>query len=224
MYDQVTKYRFIWKPSDRRGEIAFFTNASKDTTKLPILSPEEFSAIAAIFRTGPVFWNGSYFISGEGFSYHTKDIDQFGPFICETNSNAQRIVDLCEQEWPSNSSNCSGFVIAVTSVLGVTLAGDANDIVNAIRSAEWEQISSGNDAKIAADAGKLVVAGLRGDEQVNPDEHGHVVIIVSGPIANDLYPTAYWGKLGGVGEKFKTINYAWRATDRDRVTYAAKTI
>jgi hypothetical protein len=65
------------------------------------------------------------------------------------------------------------------------------------------------------------MAGLRGSEQAHPDAHGHVVVIVDGPLAHDAYPSAYWGKLGGTGAKDKTINWAWTAEDRDRVFYAA---
>jgi len=65
---------------------------------------------------------------------------------------------------------------------------------------------------------------MKGSEQANPDPHGHVVVVVAGPLAHDAYPSAYWGRLGSRGEKNKTINWAWRAEDRDRVSYAKQDI
>lgn len=140
------------------------------------------------------------------------------------NQTAKRIIDVCEDEWTANKNDCSGFVKDVAQELGVTLTGLANDIVDQIRAAAWEQLADGKAAKEAADGGKFVIAGLRGDEQQAPSEHGHVVVVVSGPAAKDKYPTAYWGTLGGTGERGKTINWAWKAADRDNVRYAAKDI
>ena len=72
----------------------------------------------------------------------------------------------------------------------------------------------------SAGAGKFVVAGLRGDEQFEHSNHGHVVVVATGPLAHGRYPSAYWGRLGGDGAKFETVNWAWTEHDRDRVTYA----
>ncbi len=71
-----------------------------------------------------------------------------------------------------------------------------------------------------------MVAGLRGDEQATPDPHGHVVIVVGGPLdpTHGKYPHAYWGSLGGTPGQDETLNYAWVAADRDRITYAATDI
>jgi hypothetical protein len=82
----------------------------------------------------------------------------------------------------------------------------------------------GDAAAASAAAGNFVVAGLRGDEQARPDSHGHVAVVVSGPCNRGLYPTAYWGKLGGEGANEKTINWAWNEEDRDKVTYAAHSL
>ena len=73
-----------------------------------------------------------------------------------------------------------------------------------------EAPANGIGAAESAAAGKLVIGGLKGSEQTNPDPHGHVVIVVAGPLAHDAYPSAYWGRLGGGGAKDKTINWAWR--------------
>jgi hypothetical protein len=40
-----------------------------------------------------------------------------------------------------------------------------------------------------------------------------------GPTHNAC-PKAYWGRLGGVGAKNQWTNWAWRAGDRDRGSYA----
>jgi hypothetical protein len=66
-----------------------------------------------------------------------------------------------------------------------------------------------------------VIGGLRGDEQFKHSNHGHVVVVIAGPLAHARYPSGYWGRLGGIGAKNETINWAWTEHDRDRVTYAA---
>jgi hypothetical protein len=83
-------------------------------------------------------------------------------------------------------------------------------------------LADGVAAAASAAAGKFVVGGLLGSEQAVPDLHGHVVVIVAGPLAHGLYPSAYWGSLGGTPGRDQTINWAWTANDRDRVTYAAQ--
>jgi len=85
----------------------------------------------------------------------------------------------------------------------------------------WVALADGPAALASAQAGKLVVAGLRGDEQASPNPHGHVVVVVDGPLDRNMYPSAYWGQLGGAGAECKTINWAWTVQDRDKVTYAA---
>jgi hypothetical protein len=146
----------------------------------------------------------------------------------------QRIIDLCEANWDAHKSDCSGFVKAVASALQVTTfaeGDDADAVVDKLRAAvaagageDWTALAPGDGpgAKAKADAGCLVIGGLKGADQANPDpQHGHVVVVVCGPLDRQ-YPTAYWGQLGGIGKKAMTINYAWRAGDRDRVAYFAK--
>jgi GH24 family phage-related lysozyme (muramidase) len=139
-------------------------------------------------------------------------------------STADKIIATCEDKWDANKSDCNAFVKAVATEYGITLAGVADDIVDTIKGSGWEQLSDGIAAKAAADDGKLVIGGLKGADHDPPRDHGHVVIVVSGPLANGKYPTGYWGSLGGVGKKNTTINYAWVAADRDNVVYAAKTV
>ncbi|MEO6978741.1 MAG: hypothetical protein ABI113_10195 [Mucilaginibacter sp.] len=137
------------------------------------------------------------------------------------NPIAQKIIDTCEANFDANAGNCSGFVKAVSADLSVTLTGQADDIVDQIQTADWQQLADGVEAKAKADEGWLVVGGLQGGENVPPQIHGHVVIVVSGPLAHDLYPSGYWGKLGSIGKKNTTINWAWNTDSRDKVIYAA---
>jgi len=133
------------------------------------------------------------------------------------------VKDACEACFDAHSGDCSGFARAVAQQLGITLTGLANDIVDTIRAAApWTMLADGVAASQQAASGKLVIGGLKGSEQANPDPHGHVVVVVAGqPLAHGKYPFAYWGRLGGVGEKDQTVNWAWNINDRDNVTYAA---
>jgi hypothetical protein len=126
----------------------------------------------------------------------------------------QSIITACESAFDAWKSDCSGFVKAVASFLGITLSGQANDIVDQIQKAPWTGLQDGVQAKNKADLGFFVIGGLK--DQPN----GHVVVVVQGPIAHSKYPTAYWGKLGGTGKKNTTINWAWDEHDRDQVIYA----
>ena len=136
-------------------------------------------------------------------------------------SDPQAIIDACEAEWEAHKSDCSGFAKAVAGRFGVSLTGLANDIVDAIKTSPWSLLQDGVAAVASAESGALVLAGMKGSDQSVPNPHGHLVVVVRGGLAHGLYPTAYWGQLGGVGRKNTTLNWAWRAEDRDRLVYAA---
>lgn len=148
------------------------------------------------------------------------------------NVNALLVTGTCEENWDAHKSDCSGFVKAVAADLKDTTfvpGDDANRIVGKLENApNWIPIPRGNGvvAKAQADAGFFVIGGLKGSDMVSPEEHGHVVVVVTGPLdpTHDKYPTAYWGHLGGVGAKAQTINWAWLAADRDNVNYFAKAL
>lgn len=140
------------------------------------------------------------------------------------NPTAQRIIDACEDVFDDNSEDCNKFAKAVATKFSVTLTGNADAIVDQIQGDGWTSLANGVEAKAKADDGWLVVGGLKGTDQNPPNANGHVVIVVSGPLAQAKYPTAYWGQLGGSGEKNKTVNFAWRQADRDKVIYAARSI
>lgn len=137
---------------------------------------------------------------------------------------ADRIIECCEAEFDIHKADCSGFAKAVAGRFQVQLNGLANDIVDQIQGAGWTVLGSGIAAKAEADAGKLVIAALKGSDTIPPESHGHVVVVVSGPLAHGKYPSAYWGRLNGVGRKNTTLNYAWKAVDRDRIIYAAHAV
>jgi len=131
----------------------------------------------------------------------------------------------CIACYEAEKGDCSGFVHAVGAALGVQIEGMADDIVNALRAGgKWQKLPDGPAAAASAAAGNLVVAGLRGDEQAVPNVHGHVVVVVAGALNRGIYPTAYWGSLGGSPGYDQTINWAWTEADRDRVSYAAQVI
>jgi hypothetical protein len=136
---------------------------------------------------------------------------------------ADRVKETCEACFDAHANDCSGFARAVANQLGVQLQGLANEIVDTIRGGNgWTPLRDGAAAANSAAAGKLVIGGLKGSEQTEPDAHGHVVVVVAGPLdpTHNAYPKAYWGRLGGVGAKNQWTNWAWRAGDRDRVSYA----
>jgi len=140
------------------------------------------------------------------------------------NDTAQRIINTCEADFDANNDACNNFLIAVASDLGITLNGLADDIVDQIQGNGWAVLVDGPDAKAKADLGWFVVAGLKGADNVPPQDHGHVAVIVTGPLANGKYPTGYWGMLDGQGKKNTTINWAWNAASRDLVIYAGRQI
>jgi hypothetical protein len=135
---------------------------------------------------------------------------------------ADRVIDACEACYDANTGDCSGFARAVAGQLDVTLVGIADQIVDTLRtSPDWTPLANGVAAALAAKGGvNLVIAGLKGEEQAVQNQHGHVVVVVDGPLAHGAYPTAYWGSLGGQPGKRQTLNYAWTTEDRDRISYA----
>ena len=107
----------------------------------------------------------------------------------QINANAQSIIDECEAKFEAHKSDCSGFVKAVASEFSITLTGQADDIVDQIIGTGWTRLTDGVDAKNKADAGWFVVGGLKSIDNVPPQANGHVVIVVSGPLAHAKYPS-----------------------------------
>jgi hypothetical protein len=143
-----------------------------------------------------------------------------GPAPATDDVAIDRVRQACEASFSKHQNDCSGFARDVAARLGVKLDGTANQIVETLRSGQgWIRLRDGLAAADSAHGGKLVIAGLLGSEQVHPSEHGHVAVVVRGPMQG-RYPRAYWGRLGGGGQRDETINFAWEPGDRDRVSYA----
>lgn len=125
---------------------------------------------------------------------------------------ASKVVASCKKNWSKHKSDCSGFVKAVAQDVGFTLSGLANAIIDSIASS-WKATTDGAQAAALARQGYFVIGGLK------DTPNGHVVVVVAGPLNRNKYPTAYWGKLHGVGKQNATINYSWNEFERDDVTY-----
>lgn len=98
------------------------------------------------------------------------------------NQLAQKIIQRCEAVFNANSNNCSGFAKAVSTAFDIELSGLADEIVDEIKTGEWVSLSDGIDAKNKADDGWLVIGGLKGHDNNPSQSHGHVVVVVSGPL------------------------------------------
>lgn len=223
MVASISHYRLAWHPVEKRGEVLFVAGGTLPV-RIPVSCADEFNAMALMLKEPNVVWDGRALWSNSGGKTFGEPPQLDLLDLHAINPNAKKIIDICEDEWPANKGDCSGFVKDVAAKFGVNITGQANDIVDQIRSAGWTTLDGGKAAKNAADEGKFVIGGLRGDEQEAPSVHGHVVVVVSGPLAKDLYPTAYWGTLGSTGERAKTINWAWKAADRDKVFFGAVSI
>jgi hypothetical protein len=122
------------------------------------------------------------------------------------------IKSLCEQEWDKWKADCSGFLKAVAGDLGISLTGQANDIIDLMGRAPWTQIGLSAESAVGyANRGFLVVAGLKAKG------HGHVAIIMPGSAKPN--PIGYWGRFGGTGRKNTPINWSWNKADLAQVQY-----
>lgn len=130
------------------------------------------------------------------------------------------IVAACRKWYPSFSNDCSGFVRAVTQELGHPIDGNADTIMtNLARSSAWESIDRATAVASAAQ-GKLVIAGLKSSEHTGMTSHGHVVIVVDGPLYHDTYPLVWGGSIGSAQSRgTKSVGEVWRRSDRDEVRY-----
>jgi hypothetical protein len=147
------------------------------------------------------------------------------PDLLPNPQGANKVRAACIAAYPANTGNCSGFVTAVGKILGVTISGNADAMTAALKAGgPWTVLSSGAAAAAAAKAGQLVVGGLIGAQCSPPQHHGHVVVVVDGPVLNGLYPTAYWGSLGYIPKAYATVNLTWTHVDLPKVTYAAMTL
>jgi hypothetical protein len=142
-------------------------------------------------------------------------------------TDAQEILTACVESYPHNKGDCNHFVKAVEEELGLYDFGpgdNANAIVAKMEaSADWQRLTNAGDAKAKADAGRLVIAGLRGSDQTPPVKHGHVAVVVQGPLSKaGNAPTGYWGSLGGKPGAKKSLAWAWTQVDLENVEYFAR--
>ncbi|MCD8740782.1 hypothetical protein LT679_09240 [Mucilaginibacter roseus] len=151
------------------------------------------------------------------------------------------VIKACQANWSAFKSDCSGFVKKVCKDLNVTMStGQADAIVDYIKANGWTALkdqTSGSTitktkeqlAKEYADSGYLVIAGLKGADNVPPMNNGHVVVVVSGDMVyssrdGKYYPLGYWGRLNGVGNQNSGLNNAFNKDSISKVVYAAKKI
>jgi len=138
--------------------------------------------------------------------------------------SSRDVIAVCQRRIGLHPNDCAAFVRGVASDCGVILAGDANRIVSLL--VTGKRLANGLAARQAAADGALVVAGARATG------HGHVVVVVDGPVARGRYPYAFWGQYHGLTVGTITanvgftrghgaLNYAFGAAQRDAVTYAA---
>ncbi|MFG1379135.1 hypothetical protein [Xanthobacter autotrophicus] len=139
---------------------------------------------------------------------------------------AKDIIASCQTLWDANKNACNDFVTAVAKDQGVTLTGQADDILRAIKGTGWTAEADGKAADAAAKAGKLVVGGLTAADL--GDTNGHVVIVIDGTPEHGKYPAAYWGSLNEKirenGGKGIGVNWCFSKAVRDKVQYASKPV
>jgi hypothetical protein len=144
----------------------------------------------------------------------------------------QCIVDKCKEAWTEefivgtkNKDNCSGFVKAVAKKVGIPITEtlNADGIVDEIsKSSNWAKLNSGKDAGDKAATGALVVAGLKSGDHEPSRSNGHVVVVVSGTLYKDKYPSCWGGSIGSAqSEGTKSVGEVWNRKDRDSVGYWA---
>jgi ribosomal protein S17E len=135
--------------------------------------------------------------------------------------NADKVIAACKKSFDANKADCSAFVRAVAKEVHIKVAGNANQIVASMESSggPWTKLADGADAAKKAGDGWLVVGGLQGQKHTPPEANGHVVIVVRGPLKEDKYPIAYWGRLHGVGEQAQFVTKAWKKVDLPKVEY-----
>jgi hypothetical protein len=131
-------------------------------------------------------------------------------------NESETIINACEIEWDSWKGDCSGFVKAVGTRLGITLSGNANALIDYLgHSPEWQNLDAQpKAATIRANQGYFVIGGLKAQP------HGHVVVVVRSGAS--LYPVAYWGRFGAVGKKKTTINFSWAHPQLANVLFFAR--
>jgi len=142
----------------------------------------------------------------------------------------QCIVEACKACWNSsfisgikNQDNCSGLVKAVAQTLNIPMGnGRADAIVDWLGShPSWQKLDSGKEAKLKAETGHLVIAGLKSSEHSDGRSSGHVAIVIGGDLREDKYPKCWSGSedIRAKSEGDKTTGDVWGRSTRDKVHY-----
>ena len=138
-----------------------------------------------------------------------------------TEDNKAKILEACKKAYDAQKANCNFFLEAVFfDVTNVTLTGTADDLVEKFSSdAGWKKVER-VQAIADQEAGKFVVAGLTSSDHADDREHGHVAVLVSGPLYHSKYPVVWCGG-GSLGRSNgnKTVGEVWARSDRDNVKY-----
>jgi hypothetical protein len=123
------------------------------------------------------------------------------------NQDAQRITKVCEASFDAQKGDGLGFVGAVYA----NLKGSTPPTPAALRAALTKTaLHDSAEAKTKAANGSLVVANYQDDW----------AIVVAAPAAdNSRFPTAYWGKKGGIGKKNMHLSALFSCGDFDNVKY-----
>jgi uncharacterized Zn-binding protein involved in type VI secretion len=138
-----------------------------------------------------------------------------------TNSPAD-ILAVCQANYAAHTGDCSGFVRACAAALSISLQGQANQIVQTIQAGNGWTVIDGPTGAAQAALGNFVVGGM-----IEPG-HGHVVVVVPGPLNRGVNPSAVWGSLGylpsgstaGANGIVNTVNYSFTAANLPNVVYA----
>jgi hypothetical protein len=134
-------------------------------------------------------------------------------------ASAASVNEAVVAAYASNLADCSGFLRDVGLRLGYVLSGNADTLIDTFRRS-WRELDSIALVLQEVRAGRFVVAGLKSDDHTPKRQHGHVVVIVDGPLYRGKYPRCWCGSIGAAQSKgTKSIGEVWSASDRDNVCY-----
>ena len=141
-------------------------------------------------------------------------------------SKADALLRVCREQFKNlaNQAYCNYFVDNVARELGYKsfVGRTANDIVDYL-DVSWPEVS-GKEAAVFASWGHFLIAGLRSWEYKRPQHtngHGHVAVVISGPLYLGKYPMVYCGgaRMAGRSNGTKSSGEVWKKEDRDQVHY-----
>ncbi|WP_250481287.1 hypothetical protein [Caballeronia sp. GAOx1] len=113
------------------------------------------------------------------------------PVMSGCSPDAARIISICNN-WIQNSLDGAAFVVSVGKSLGSNFnGGSLDDIIAELeQDPTWARLGGPLAAKRAADEGQFVIGAL--EQNKANSTFGQIVIVVSGPCAEDMLPRAYW--------------------------------